>query len=438
MAISCILGMCPPVHSPDTWAIVAYFVVAVAGVVLHLFERWRISHKEMPILMESADKRTAWDRFLAFIEQPFFLAPLGIIGGIVGVLVSTPVFLVCDACVLLALHRSKAVADKRKPVQWFWYCLVFIATTAILVSVGIALRNSARHFVGDVAKAVAQAIQPNMGQLPSATPQTQPQQQAQGQTQAQQSPTRETARPVPLNAYDLTGRRGELFLALLNTQLEPRDTLRVGCISWIAESCVAAGKFLLLFSQAGWKIDSNRVFRFDPAIPPEGVTIAAKAPRYTDNLPPHLGHWGIMDASQGTFWQTFVWMQIPVGASGDPDMPEGTIGVYFGPVPNNVNVRTAAQAQEALMQMMGLILIELKVLERTCPTEADLCKTKSLQWAQVVSVLLDYCDCGLDKSWPKRWKDACSDARDDRATIIARQDKALQRFASKLNKAKHK
>jgi pimeloyl-ACP methyl ester carboxylesterase len=50
---------------------------------------------------------------------------------------------------------------------------------------------------------------------------------------------------VPLHTYDLTGRRGEIFQALLSMQLETRDTIRVGCIGWIEESCIVAGNFLL-------------------------------------------------------------------------------------------------------------------------------------------------------------------------------------------------
>jgi hypothetical protein len=137
-----------------------------------------------------------------------------------------------------------------------------------------------------------------------------------------ESPVKPSLAAVPLQPYDISGRRGEVLLALLNTQTESRDTLRVGCIAWIEESCVAAGRFLILFSQAGWSIDSNRVFRFDPDIPQEGMNIEAKAPRYTDKLPPHLGHWNKMDASQVTFFRAFSWMQIPVHSSGNPDMPD--------------------------------------------------------------------------------------------------------------------
>jgi hypothetical protein len=95
----------------------------------------------------------------------------------------------------------------------------------------------------------------------------------------------------PQRPYDLTGTRRERFLKLLNApQTEPRDILRIGCIEWSDEACVAAGRFLILFSEAGWKIDSDRVFRMEPQIPIDGmamvshVTIPSNAPK----LPPPL------------------------------------------------------------------------------------------------------------------------------------------------------
>jgi hypothetical protein len=144
-----------------------------------------------------------------------------------------------------------------------------------------------------------------------------------------------------------------------------------------------------------------------------------------------------MDPSQTTFWQTFSWMQIPAGASGDPDMPQGTMGVYFGPEPKNVNVRTVTQTQEQLAQVMGIVLIELRAIGRSCSTQVDTCKMKRLQWTRLTSAFLDYCDCGLNKSWSKKWNDLSNGTEGDPLVIIDRQDKALQRFINALNKAKH-
>lgn len=242
----------------------------------------------------------------------------------------------------------------------------------------------------------------------------------------------------PINPYDISGKRGELFQALLNTQVETRDSLIIGCIAWMPESCVAAGKFLLLFSQAGWKIIDNRVFRMDTSIPPEGVTLASKAPKYTDNLPPHLGHWNAMDTSQVTLWDAFIWMQVPMSATGDPDMAVGTTGIYFGAIPKNETVRTHAESKKLLSQLVEAALIKFKVIGRTCPDDVIKCKLLSLQEANFISVLLDNCDCGIGPSWPKDWNaiDTTTNSADDPATLISRRSHLLQKFAISLDKAK--
>lgn len=136
--------------------------------------------------------------------------------------------------------------------------------------------------------------------------------------------------------YDLTEPRRKQFLELLGkSQSEPRDIIRIGCISWSESACVAAGRFLILFSEAGWTIDSDRVFRLEPQIPIEGMAMVSHVDNASNGrkLPPHLGTWQEMDASQVTIWWAFKQMGIPVSGSGDPSLPKGTLGIYFGPEP---------------------------------------------------------------------------------------------------------
>lgn len=133
--------------------------------------------------------------------------------------------------------------------------------------------------------------------------------------------------------YDLTGKRRERFVELLkHPQSEPRDIIRVGCLAWSDSACVAAGKFLILISEAGWKIDSNKVFRLDNTIPTDGVTMVSHT-EFTEELPPHLGHWEKMDASQITIWYAFNQMGLPPHGGSDRAMPTGILGLYFGPEP---------------------------------------------------------------------------------------------------------
>ena len=407
------------------WEIAGAIVLASTGILFGILS-------EIPgrMMRKTVEGKSGWQRFLDFIEQPLFLVVLGIIGGIVGVLVYTPVFLVCDACVLLALHRSRAVADKRTPIQVFWYGVTFLVMSSILIAVGIILRNSARGFVRDIASAVVEVTKPTVVQ-PSSSP-------AQPQTQAEpkphENPPTEVPKSVPINVYDLTGQRRDIFLALLNTQLEPRDTIRVGCIGWSETSCVAAGNFLILLSQAGWKIDSNRVFRFDPSVPRDGMTIAARTPNYTDNLPPHLGHWQAMDISQITVWYAFTWMQIPVGASGDPNMPEGTIGVYFGPEPTQVQARSASETRKVLHDFLAVFLVDFGIVDKACAVVNDACTMQRHQWSQTVSAYTEHCDCGLKPSWLTKWNSLATsgDSGKDPLDTLKRQKRQLGELITAL------
>ena len=138
--------------------------------------------------------------------------------------------------------------------------------------------------------------------------------------------------------YDLTEAKRKNFLGLLQrSQSETRDILKIGCTSSSEIPCVTAGKFLILFSQAGWEIDSKQVFRMEQGIPIEGVTMfssvdAASAAR-AQNLPPHLGIWQQMDKNQQAIYWAFRGIGVPVNFSMDQSLPKGTLGIYFGPEP---------------------------------------------------------------------------------------------------------
>jgi len=152
----------------------------------------------------------------------------------------------------------------------------------------------------------------------------------------EEKPQQSPPPPVPQHLYDLTGDRRAKFLELLKVPPDgQRDTIRIGCTGWSESSCVAAGKFLILFSEAGWAIDSDKVYRLEPSIPIDGIAIIARPDKAEigDKLPPHLGRWHKMDPSHVRIYSAFSMMGIPVSGSSDPEMPIGTLGVYFGPEP---------------------------------------------------------------------------------------------------------
>jgi len=149
------------------------------------------------------------------------------------------------------------------------------------------------------------------------------------------NPTINNAFPPTAGMFELTEEKRNGFLKLLSAQTAPRDTVRIGCTSWSEKSCVAAGRFLLLLSEAGWQIEENKVFRMEPQIPIVGVAIATRtaADEPKEPLPPHLGRWRLMDESNKTIYWAFHSIDIPVGGATDNTLKEGTLGIYFGSEP---------------------------------------------------------------------------------------------------------
>lgn len=140
----------------------------------------------------------------------------------------------------------------------------------------------------------------------------------------------------PKHLYDLSGDKEEKLKKALQVHKGAREIIRVGCTSWSEESCVAVGKFLIVFSEAGWTIDSKQVFRMTPQIPTEGVSIVSndtKVENAAKHLPPHLGVWHKASSSEVTFFWAFKGMDIPVSSASDLSLPPGTLGIYFGPEP---------------------------------------------------------------------------------------------------------
>jgi hypothetical protein len=150
------------------------------------------------------------------------------------------------------------------------------------------------------------------------------------------NPTINNATPIQkAGSFELTEEKRNGFMKLLSAQTAPRDTLRIGCTSWSEKSCIAAGRFLLLLSEAGWQIEGNRVFRLEPSIPIVGVSIATRVPadESKEPLPPHLGRWRLMDESHKTIYWAFRSTDIPVGSATDDTLKDGTLGIYFGSEP---------------------------------------------------------------------------------------------------------
>ncbi len=106
---------------------------------------------------KSTKGKSVSQRLLEFIEHPLFLLVGSIIGGIVRV-VYPPILSVTVVCVLLALHRSKAVADLALRTQALCYVVLFLVTAAGLFIIGKLVSVSANRFMNGVAHSVVTAL----------------------------------------------------------------------------------------------------------------------------------------------------------------------------------------------------------------------------------------------------------------------------------------
>ena len=193
-----------------------------------------------------------------------------------------------------------------------------------------------------------------------------------------------------IDAYAVDGSSHDRYLELFRTgQFGQRDKLRIGCIEWSEASCVAAGNFLLLLSEAGWEIDSDAVFRMQPSVPVDGVSIVSRGDDLVGlpKVPPHMGHWSRPDVSQGVLTAAFELMGDPVHFSSDPTLQPGTIGVYFGPKPKlDTPIK---QANEKVRRELLNYVNSGMVVQQACSQEsAELCTGELFSWEESVSSFL--------------------------------------------------
>ncbi|MFM0375004.1 hypothetical protein [Paraburkholderia aspalathi] len=193
-----------------------------------------------------------------------------------------------------------------------------------------------------------------------------------------------------IDAYAVDGSRHDGYLELFRTgQFGQRDKLRIGCVEWSEASCVAAGNFLRLLSEAGWEIDSDTVFRMQPSVPVDGVSIAGRGDDLVGlpKVPPHMGHWSRADVSQEVLIAAFKLMGGPVNFSSDPTLQPGTIGVYFGPKPK-LEAPTKQGNEKARRELLSYVGSGM-VVQRACSQESsELCAGELFSWEDSVSSFL--------------------------------------------------
>lgn len=223
--------------------------------------------------------------------------------------------------------------------------------------------------------------------------------------QIQQGPSPQSRQEPSKKAYDLSQDRGYELLKILEIkQGEPRDTLRIGCVPWSEVACLAAGKFLILLSEAGWKIDSDQVYKVEPLIPVDGISITTRGDELAnqETLPPHRGRWVKARPSEVVINMAFTQMGIPVRSSRDPSLPPDTLGVYFGPEPA---LTPTDPAKKVVRKQVMAFLSDGTEVEHICSRDSDEgCTSARRSWENQVSKYLR--NKSFDSSTIREWKGA--------------------------------
>jgi hypothetical protein len=274
----------------------------------------------LPIQVEQQSIRA---RLLEFINGGFFLTAVGTVGGIVGALVYMPALLISAACIFLGFHKARVVEGQPLRMQCVGWAVIILITCSSLYGISTFIRThlpkplTAQQIVDEWARRFG--------------------------NKAEKSETRTVAAPVVPQApephpYSLMGGRRTEFLKLLKAPISG-DVLRVGCVPWSERSCVAAGQFMILLSEAGWRIEGNRVVQEQTNSPDEGISVVSRPDQPTGTpLPPHRGRWHEMNLTEMTLEAAFSEMGINVRGASDASIESGTTGVYFGPEPTTYYV----------------------------------------------------------------------------------------------------
>lgn len=138
--------------------------------------------------------------------------------------------------------------------------------------------------------------------------------------------------PLPYY-HTLSAQERTKFIGILKSQATPRQVVRVGCPNNNEDVCIVAKEYAELFQWGGWKVEGPAVQRLMLARPMAGVALMERSTGIGTPDIPGTGVWVKQTDSEITMQGAFRSIDIDVEKQGDYTMPEGTIGVYFGPAP---------------------------------------------------------------------------------------------------------
>ena len=147
------------------------------------------------------------------------------------------------------------------------------------------------------------------------------------------TPAKATAARAESGKVDLGlgSANADRFVNYLKTVPEPRERIRLGCAAADERACVLAGQLLDLFNRAGWTVLGDKVERVQLGKPTRAIVLFKRG-EGDKPVAKGSGVWVAQTPSLQVLQGAFIAVGLVPEAAADATMPEGTIGVYVGPL----------------------------------------------------------------------------------------------------------
>jgi len=106
------------------------------------------------------------------------------------------------------------------------------------------------------------------------------------------------------------------FVSALKRRGVPEHSVWLACPVAKEDICQKVRQFVVMFKDAGWQVEQDRVNTWSPAHPLGGVYLILNSADRIDS---------------SVVKNSFLTLGIPVQAVSAPDVPHNSIGIFFGP-----------------------------------------------------------------------------------------------------------
>jgi hypothetical protein len=144
----------------------------------------------------------------------------------------------------------------------------------------------------------------------------------------------------PLRRHHLTAKETQGFEQAIKNQKAKRETIRLFCPQSDESACTYAVQFIGIFGEAGWDA-GYLVERVSLTKPTSGVLFLLPTTAKKSDLQKwNSGAWTSISPSMKHIRQAFLAIEVEPDSTADPDIPEGTMGIYFGNEKEDASERT--------------------------------------------------------------------------------------------------